>query len=118
MREKGFTLLEILVSAMIMALVMVGLANIFLMSKRHLQYSRSKIQTAELGKLFLEPLQMDVRQDEWASNCLGSGTGCPSTPADNKLIDNITYRPRVVVNQNVFGTTLYKVTLTINWDEL
>jgi Tfp pilus assembly protein PilV len=114
----GFTLMEVLISALIMSLVMTGLVNIFLAGKRHILHSRSKIQAAELGRLFLAPLQMDVRKDLWSGNCLGSSSGCPSTPANNISIDGITYKPSTTVNQNYAGTTLSKVKLTITWDEI
>jgi len=110
MNKKGFTLLEILVSALILALVMTGMANIFLASRRYLMRTRSKIQAAELGRLFLAPLQMDVRQDQWGSNCLSAGTGCPGA----QTINNIPYTPTYEIS-NVAGTTLRKVKVTINW---
>ncbi len=113
MHKKGFTLIEILVSALILALVMTGMANIFLASRRHLMHTRSKTQAAELGRLFLAPLQMDVRQDQWSSNCLGSGTGCPGA----ETIDNITYTPTCNRTLNSPITNLNKVKLTITWNE-
>ena len=114
----GFTLMEILVAAFILALVTTGLAYVFLAGRRHLAHTRSKIQAAELGRLFLAPLQMQVKQNEWASNCLGNNIGCPSTPTDNILLDGITYRPSTQVTQNFAGTTLSKVKFTISWDEI
>ena len=114
----GFTLMEILVSVLILALVTTGLASIFVASKRHILHARSRMQVAELGRLFLAPLQMQVKQNEWASNCLGNNIGCPSTPTDNIPLDGITYRPSTQVTQNFAGTTLSKVKFTISWDEI
>jgi len=113
----GFTLVEVLVAVIILALVTTGLAYVFLAGKRHMLHTRSKMQAAELGRLFLAPLQMDVRQDQWASNCLGAGTGCPASPANDVTVDNITYEPATTVTQNFSGTTLSKVKLTITWNE-
>ena len=104
-------------AALILALVTTGLAYVFLAGKRQMLHTRSKIQAAELGRLFLAPLQMDVRQDQWGSNCLSSSTGCPATPANDVTIDGIRYKPTAVVSQNFSGTTLSKVKLTITWDE-
>ena len=115
--KKGFTLIELLVSAFILALVMSGLTYVFFAGKRHLGHARSRIQAAELGRLFLAPLQMDVRQDQWTSNCLGSSTGCPTSTANDVTVDGINYQPTTVVTQNFSGTTLSKVRLTINWTE-
>jgi len=113
----GFTLVEIIIAALILALVTTGLAYVFLAGKRHMLHIRSKIQAAELGRLFLAPLQMQVKQNEWASNCLGNNIGCPSTPTDNIPLDGITYRPSTQVTQN-FAGTLSKVKFTISWDEI
>lgn len=119
---RGFTLLEILVSTIILVLVTTGLAYVFVAGRRHIRHTRSKIQTAELGRLFLEPLWMDVRQDQWVAsgNCLtGDGSsGCPGF----QEIDGIRYTPTYQISplltdaQNPLGR-LRKVRLTINWTE-
>lgn len=113
MRKKGFTLIEIIVSTVILALVIAGLTNIFVVGKRRIVFARSKMQTAELGRLFLDPLQNQVRQDEWASNCLGSNTGCPTSPQN---ISGMNYAPTYNIS-NVSGTNLRRVTVIINWNE-
>lgn len=112
MNKKGFTLIEIIVAAFLLALVTTGLAYVFLAGKKHLLHTRSKIQAVELGRLFLAPLQMDVRQDQWVtnSNCLKGDIGCP--PA--QTVDNITYTPTYSIS-DVSG--LRKVKVTINWTE-
>jgi len=117
MNKKGFTLIEILIAAFVLALVITGLACVFVAGKRLILHTRSRMQAAELGRYFLSPFQMQVRRDQWASNCLGSGTGCPSTPTDDITIDGTRYKPSSTVTQNYSGTTLSKVKLTINWDE-
>ena len=109
----GFTLVEVLVATFVLALVTTGLAYVFLAGKRHLLHTRSKIQATELGRLFLAPLQMDVRQDQWGSNCLTAGTGCPGV----QTVDNIAYTPTYSRTSNFAGTTLQKVKVTINWTE-
>ena len=113
MKKKGLSLLEILVATMLFALVMTGLASVFLAGKRHLLRSRSKITTAEVIKSSLEPLQMQVRQDQWTSpgNCLGTGN-CPGQTWIGE--SNITYS---LVNTWTIipGTALRKVKTTVNW---
>src|SRR3989338_6754315 len=103
MHKKGFSLIEIIVATFVLALVTTGLAYVFLAGKKHLLHTRSKIQATELGRLFLSPLQMDVREDQWvtSSNCLSAGTGCPGA----QTIDNILYTPVYDIG-NVSGTTL------------
>jgi len=130
MNKKGFTLMEILVSALILALVMTGMANIFLASRRHLMRTRSKIQAAELGRLFLAPLQMGVRQDTWAdsNNVLHEGTwycdgvaghtqqpGCPSEA--ERTLDGIIYKAKYTINRDNPIANVNKVKVDITWTE-
>ena len=125
MKKGGFTLIEIIVATLILALVTTGLAYVFLAGKRHIQHTRSKIQAIELGRLFLAPLEMDVTisertsgaQNGWGqiNNCLssdGTSPGCPGA----QTIDNISYTPTYNIS-GLPGTTLRKVKVTINWTE-
>lgn len=120
MKKTGFTLLEVIIATLILALVIGSLANIFVVGKRHILYSRSKMQTAELGRLFLDPLQAQVRQDQWGNinHCLSTNAGCP---AGAQTLDSIPYTPTYdITNVNVgVGNTLplRKVKVTISWNE-
>lgn len=116
-RKKGFTILELLISAMLLALIVAGLISIFVTGKRYTMHSTSRIQAAELGKLFADPLHMQVRQDQWAANCLGTGNNCS---AEFWTIPPVVYRADFtwtsVVN-GIPGNTLRKVTTRITWTE-
>lgn len=70
--KKALSLVEILVSTLIFALIMGGLANLFVATKQHILYAHSRIAAAELGRYFLDRLQMDVRQDTWANSPVGN----------------------------------------------
>lgn len=137
----GFTLIEVLIAALILTVVTTGLAYVFLAGRKHLLHTSSRIQAAELGRLFLGPLQMDVREDTWDES--------PVDPAPNNLltvgeykslnnpnpvfsgytvvtslekpenfeepsIDNITYYPAYKVEDK---EGLRKVKLTLTWNE-
>lgn len=65
MRKKGTTLLEVVVAAVLLALIMVGMANVLVSGKRWILHSRSRMTSGELGKYFLDPLQGSVRMDTW-----------------------------------------------------
>jgi Tfp pilus assembly protein PilV len=110
--QKALTLVEIVVALLILSLTMAGLVNIFIAGKRYILHSRSRMSGGELGKLFLDPLQMQVRQDEWGNNCLSAGIGCPGAES----LQGITYTPTYQVN-NVSGTNLRRVKVIINWQE-
>lgn len=134
----GFTLIEILVAVLLLSLVMTGLAYVFVAGKRHLLHTRSKMQAAELGRLFLAPLQMDVTMSErssgaqngWgqANNGLNTGirycdsdaghtqqTGCPSQA--ERTIDSIVYEATYTINQDNPITNVNKVKVDITWTE-
>ena len=117
--KKGLTLLEILVSCVLLALVLAGLANVFVVGKRYTLHTRSRIQGAELGRLFIDPLQpQQVRQDTWtlATNCLGTG----NCPAQVWTIGAITYRADFTWTSVIPGipaNTMRKVTTRITWSE-
>lgn len=117
MSKKSLTLLEIIISVVILALVAAGTANLFFASKRWLQHSGLRMSGAELTKYFLEPLQTQVRQDEWGTNCLGTGNCLPQ----NKTIGNRYYQVNYTVTPlaNITGTqtSLSKVKIGINWEE-
>jgi Tfp pilus assembly protein PilV len=115
MSLTGFTLMEVLVSAVLIAIVLVGLANLFVVGKRYILHNRSRMTGGELGRVFLDPLQMHVRQDTWgtANNCLSNKTNCP-TP---QTLDNITYTPDYNDITDVAGTNLRRVRLIISWTE-
>ncbi|MDD5465459.1 MAG: prepilin-type N-terminal cleavage/methylation domain-containing protein [Candidatus Omnitrophica bacterium] len=130
--KAGFTLVEIIVASVVFALVIAGLLSVFVAGSRHIIHVRERITSAELGKLFIDPLQTDVRQDTWtlgqASNALTLGTtycdsvgghtqnkDCPA-PAERK-VNNRDFSAKYVI-ENVSGTDLRLVTTTISWDEL
>ena len=115
---KGFTLVEILVATILLALTVGGIANVFVASKRYIMHARLRMSGGEMGKYFLDPLQMNVRQDQWdtaeanaAANCLKSNpsAGCPAAQAG--------YTPGYTVT-DVAGTGgLRRVQLQVNWTE-
>ncbi len=124
MNKKGFTLIEILVSVLILALVTTGLASIFVASKRHILHARSRMQVAELGRLFLAPLQMQVKQSDWNSstndynspNLLQKGT---RTDAPQR-IDEIDYTPTYEISVPPGfspDSPMRKAKVTITWNE-
>lgn len=117
----GLSLLEILVSTLILALVMTGMANIFVAGKRHILHSRSRMTGGELGKYFLDRLQMQVRQDQWGNNCLSNSANCCTNPADCQAgtvqgLDR-DYTASYTVTPDSPITNLNKVRVNITWSE-
>jgi prepilin-type N-terminal cleavage/methylation domain-containing protein len=113
--KKGVTLLEIIVSTIILSIVMLGLANIFVIAKRYSQHTRSKIQAAEVSRFFLDPLQAQVRNDEWDSNCLGTGN-CLGMCA-SQWLNNINYQVTYCITDVAATPTVRRVKITLDWNE-
>jgi len=121
MRTKsGFTLVEVIVAAVIFSLVILGLSGVFIAGSKHIMHARERMVSAEIGKFFLDPLQDYVRQDTWnqAGNelsitALGAsrpGVGSPQT------INNRIFSEVHAVN-GVPGTNLRRVISRISWTE-
>lgn len=114
--RSSLTLLEIIISMIILALVTAGLVNLFLAAKRHSLHSRSRITGGELGRHFLDPLQSQVRQDSWSTTCLGTGN-CSSVLT---TLSGIEYNANYQITDVSFGndtTTLRRARVILNWNE-
>lgn len=73
----------------------------------------------ELGKVFLDPLHMDVRQDQWeaGNNCLGllpNTSACPSSQTIGDITYNAVYNITSVAETN---NSLRRVKVDIKWNE-
>ena len=120
MNKKGLSLLEILISALILSLIITGLISIFVSGKRWVSHSRARMSAGELGKLFLDPFDNDIRADEWGNNCVsGLVAACPNPQTET--IGSIQYDARYVSSPVAVpvptNPPLRRVTVTINWNE-
>lgn len=115
MKKKGFTLIEIIVSVMVLSLVLTGLAGIIISGKRWVLHSSARTAGTELGAAFLEPLMQGVREDLWGSTCVSTAdqTGCDTSTQN---INGIPYTPSYD-KSNVTGTDLRRVKITLVWTE-
>jgi len=116
MDKKGLTLVEIIVSTVIMALIMAGMSNIFIAGRRHLLHSRCRMTSAELGHYFLDPLQLQVRQDTWDTSCLKTGV-CPEQTIGSAQGLDRNYAAQYNITSNFNNTSLSKVEVDIKWAE-
>ncbi|MDD5281582.1 MAG: hypothetical protein PHC37_04635 [Candidatus Omnitrophica bacterium] len=130
--KRSTTLFEVIISTVIFSLVMAGMVGVFVAGKRHVLHARERMTGGEMGRLFLEPLQLAVRQDNWdtASNALrvvGSNytTYCdsivghtqnPACPSERK-VNNITYTAEYNVSYPTGTTNLRRVTAKVGWVE-
>jgi Tfp pilus assembly protein PilW len=113
--RSGLTLFEIIVSLMILALVMVGLGNVFVASRRYLRHSRSRIQASEVMKFLLSPLQGAVRQDTYDTGDLATG----SHTGSQVFLEDTFYNSTLTVSNVVLpgSTNIRRVQVSVQWYE-
>ncbi|MFH0855043.1 MAG: prepilin-type N-terminal cleavage/methylation domain-containing protein [Candidatus Omnitrophota bacterium] len=121
MNKKALSLLEIIISMVILAMVIAGVASVFVAGKRFILHNRSRMAGSELGKVFLDPLQAYIRQDTWAgSNCFNTNNAsnpasmasCPSVPV-TYTIGFLTYTPQYYISN--INTNIKKVKMVVSW---
>lgn len=77
-RSSGLTLVEIIISMVILALIMGGLANLFLAAKQYTLHSSFRMTAAELGRYYLERLHLHLSAETWDQS--------PVNPIPNNLL--------------------------------
>jgi Tfp pilus assembly protein PilV len=110
----GFSLLEILVSLLILAVVITGIMSVFISSQRYIIRSRHRLQAANIARQILEDLYREVRQDTWDTGELRgnySKSGSITLPGEP-----ITYNWNFTVS-NVTGYSYRRVTVNVSWNE-
>ncbi|MBN1912842.1 MAG: type II secretion system protein [Candidatus Omnitrophica bacterium] len=119
MLRKAFTLLEILVSTVLISMIMFGIMSGFIGIGRYISISRSETVAGQLARFFLGELPQQVRQDNWNTSCLGGNSSNCSN--GETTMDNTVYG--VIYNVTAFNESggdfanLSKVELSISWNE-
>lgn len=129
MGKRALSLIEILVSIIVLALVVTGLTQVFLSARKFSIHSRSRATAMQLGKFMLDylPVYTNATATGWnattsainitapsryCGGALEQITGCP--PEANRTIDNTVY----TAQYNITDTgNVRKVTLNIFWNE-
>lgn len=65
MKKKALSLLEVIIATIILTLTFAGLAGVFVSGKNYLVHSRARLSTGEFGKFFLDPVNLDVKHNDW-----------------------------------------------------
>lgn len=115
----GISILEVIVSMMILALILVGLMNVFLAGSNWMSHSRSRVSASQLGTFFLEPLQDEVRADTW--DLANNNLRVRNWTGNNTIyINGVLYTPSYVINNTTDlgpNTKLRRVIVNITWNE-
>jgi prepilin-type N-terminal cleavage/methylation domain-containing protein len=135
--RKGFTLLEVLVSLVVLSSATAGLFASFVAAQKYVMRSRHRLQAANGARMVLEDLKAHVNQNNWDD----SGTNllaCPGGPHPaGYFCENLPYPlPGAVPGGDydpgppwnwsakyridyigVGGIIMRQVTVTVHWDE-
>ena len=108
------TLFEIIIALLILSLVLLGMVNLFVASKRIMTHGLARLSGAELARLFLDnQSDLEVRQDTWASSHLFN----LSCPGSSQSVDNRTYTGSYSISTVVPYSQIRKVMVNITWNE-
>ena len=116
--SNGFTLMEILIAFLLLAIISVGLVNLFISSSRFITKSQGRMSAGEIGRRFIDPLHMDVNEAAWGNNCLSGvpPVGCPAAQALGQFIFTPTYTTSQVSNPAGTAIELRRVRAQLDWD--
>ena len=109
--RRGFSLLEIIMATVLLSLIITGLASVFISGKKLILHTQFRMTGGELGKYFLDPLQLQVRQDQWGTS--GFSTG--SLPGQSVVMADRPYTATYTVNRNDPLANITRVKVTISW---
>jgi prepilin-type N-terminal cleavage/methylation domain-containing protein len=112
-RKSGFTLVEIIVAAALFGLVIVGLLSVFVAGAKHMVHARERMVGVQLGKLFIDPLQLYVREDTWDNTANQLKLG--DTSATDQRVNNRQFSAAYHITD--VGGSLRRVTTHISWTE-
>ncbi len=116
--KKGMTLLEIIISMLILSFVSIGIANVFIAAKKHISKNRNKIIAAELGRYYMDALKVNVTQSNWGQS--GNDLNLGNTTFNNNMNPLMNYTIwRNVDNASdpLLNNAVRGVRLTISWNE-
>lgn len=66
--SRAFSLVEIIVSITLIATVFAGLLGTFVVVRRYVRHAQRRLSAMNIGRLNLNKLYLEVRQDTWDSN--------------------------------------------------
>ena len=114
--SSGISMLEIIISMMILALVLVGLVNVFVVSRGYMAHGRFRTSASQLATVFLDPLQNEVRQNDWDNNATNN-LSVRNVTRPSVTIDGVAYTPTYEITNESAGTALRRVRINVTWNE-
>lgn len=113
-KHSGFTLVEVIVAAMIFSILAAGLYASMSSLRQPAAVTTKKITAALIGQQILEDLRSKVDASNWNSGELSLS---PPPHAMTPVVgpDGITYTPVYTVEDDPNGSGARKVTITVTW---
>ncbi len=114
MRKDGFTLLEIMVSSVILALLAAGMFSVIISSRYLVARSKTRVMAVEIAKAEIERMKSLVDANTFYNSGFFNATGVW------RAWDSTTYSPYSVRYRvdNGTGTATYrKVTVQVAWND-
>lgn len=116
--KKALSLFEILISMILFSIALVGLVNVFIISKQYILHNRMRMTASQVAKFFLSGTNQLVVSYSNASNtnnCLYNNGICTVEPLNvNGVAFNASYNTTAVTG---VPSELRKVIITVNWNE-
>ena len=116
MNKKGFTLVEIIVAAVLLALVSVGIFSVILSSRRLVIHSQRSHYASEVSQAVLENLRTYLGADQWYD------PNSPINPDATAIFNNGTWSSWYYLNndnflemQTLFGNSEFANTYNGRW---
>lgn len=111
-RKKCFTLVEVLVGILIVAIVFSGLAASFISVRRYTNTALKRLVSVNLVRAYFSLLTHDVNATSWNAGNLSNGTH--DTVFPTRQIDQVNYTTSYVVD-TLPGREIRRVNMTINF---
>lgn len=124
MKRRGFSLLEVVVSMLILSIVIPGVLGILVTASKHLIEARNRLQAAYQSQAVLEKLRWYVSEDP--NSPTGAGTvfsiGTTHSPTEIGLgaypdMEGAGSSNWSYVVTEITGTNCREVSATLNWEE-
>lgn len=119
MVKKGFSLIEVLIGALIIAIALGGLLSVFVGSRKYIHQSQKRLSALNLGRDILDQLRGTVRASDWnAATPLAVGSHTyGKTPKLEKVDYTITYEVSNAPAINNFSSGNRKVKVKIQYPQ-
>jgi len=121
MRTRGFTLVEVMVAAIILALLAAGLFSVFASARNLVSRSKRRLVATEIAKAEIEKNKQHIRADRWDNVSYpavypanGVWRSCASAAY---TYQGITYNVDCRVDPGPTADSYRKVTVRVRWNE-